>query len=93
MALDAFLHGLSMASSTIASHGLLDASSTIASTTASSTASSTAASFHCSTDINSPSADPHLLAADGVDDPFALGPVLVEVGLLLGELGLALMST
>ena len=33
---------------------------------------------------------PHLLAGLGVDDPFALGPVLVEVSLFLDELGLAL---
>ena len=33
---------------------------------------------------------PHLLAGGRVDHPFAFGPVLVEVGLLLGQLGLAL---
>ena len=33
---------------------------------------------------------PHLLAGLGVDDPLALGPLLAAVGLLVGELGLAL---
>ena len=33
---------------------------------------------------------PHLLAALGVDDPFALGPFLALIGGFLGQLGLAL---